>query len=235
MSILTVRTLAVQLASELGVTEDHTDALNYLSQVEIWINDVVREILNERRWSWRNTSETINTVASTVEYSLQTSAARIKAARIGGGYDVPLELVTIAHLSDLGVDMELTGQPEVFYQSGYDTATQKTKISLWPIPNAVYSIIIYEEIRATDLASGATIPFPEEMYSVLKDGVRYYLYREDGDYQTADRCKQDFEKKLFRLKAKDAVEMAEHPVQEYKDAPYRDQGIVRLSKYPRIF
>src|SRR5687767_12412365 len=118
--------MALELATEYGIDAANT---NHITQLERWINGKWKEMLAFwDNWPWRNTIDTqINTVSGTATYALTTTAAEIRALRIGSTYDKLIEYVPVERLIRYGANLEEAGEPEAWYNGGYDSATQKVQ------------------------------------------------------------------------------------------------------------
>lgn len=215
MANLTVNAFALLIAAEYGVDTANT---NFITQIERYINDGMKHILNYCDWPWRFTSESINTVSGTASYSLSTSACEVNAARIPS-LDRELEQTTIEQLSEADLNVEIAGEPRYFYNLGYDVANLKPTIGLYPVPDGTYEIRFYETLRAVDVASASSIPFPEDVRGCLREYVRYYMEKADKDYGAAALAKTDYIDSLRRLRHKYLVANAENLEGQYTDVP----------------
>lgn len=230
MANITLNTFALQMVKEFAGSNAISD-LDLVAQVERYANDVIKHIRNFSEWPWLYTSETMNTVASQAGYVISTGSMDITGMRLAGGYDTPLKRIGAEQLSDQGVDLETTGQPELYILTGYTVSSQGAAFNLWPVPNAIYPLIIYETVRATDVASSSNIPLPEDFMAVLRDGMRHYMARDEGDLQGAQAAIVIFDAGLKRLRQRYI-----NPAQEqyYNDIPSgnkpRFPGFT--SKYP---
>lgn len=230
MSTITLNQYAMQLTQEFGRSIGNSA---YVQQTERYLNDAIKHILNYWEWPFRETSETKNTVASTGTYTIASTAYEIRGMRIGGSYDVPLPVRSQEQLNIDTLDLELTGQPECYYLNDYTVSSQTQGFGLWPVPDAVYPLIIYERIRSADVASDSNIPLPEDFYACLKDGARHYMERDLRDLNAAQQALQVFEAGLKLLKNR-YTQTPKDDVSYYTDV--RDSGRRRFpgftGRYP---
>lgn len=228
---ITLNTLAMQLVTEMGHSISETALV---TQFERYVNDACKHLINYAEWSWlESVDTTVPTVASTATYSLTTTACEIRELRIGGSYDISLIATEIENLSRADYDLELTGQPRYWYPFGYSTSTQKKAFGLWPVPGGVYSIIPYITIVASDLTSDSTIPIPENYYSCLKDGARFYMEDDQGRPQQAAQKLRMFEGSLKILRNRDYSRDGNKPMPPYTDVPSGPRGSFLPGRYPR--
>lgn len=171
----TVLQLAEVCCEEAG--RDWSDDRS-LTEVERYVNDVWKQIAIETDWPWLYTTESISLVASTQEYSLQSSAVEPIGVRLT---TEDRELVHTPVEQMMATDIELSGIPTRWWISGYDSSTSKTKIKVWPIPATTYTMEVHEIIRPTDLAADTVIPVPEEFIPIMKNGVRAIVALDIGD------------------------------------------------------
>jgi hypothetical protein len=212
---VTVNAFALLIAAEAGVDTANT---NFIAQIERFINDGMKHILNFCDWPWRNTSESINTVSGTATIAPAITACEITAIRIPA-LDCELEQTTIEALAEADLNVEITGRPRYFYNLGYDVSTLKPTIGLYPVPDAIYALTVYETLRAVDVASATNIPFPEDVRGCLREIVRYYMEKADKDYTGAALAKADYVETLKRLRNKYLVANAENLEGQYTDVP----------------
>lgn len=183
----TVSELAVDLSTEAG--EATTDT-SYLSLVRKWIKGGYREIGDASQWAFLKTEESINfSVAGGAEYRTQTSASEITAIRLTVT-DEPVAYVPVERLIQLGYDLEQTGKPIYFYNTGYDEALAQHKFKVWPVPNATYAAHIVEHKMAKTLADADEIPMPANFLTILEDYVRGMQAFDDKDYEAFDRMER---------------------------------------------
>jgi len=98
----------------------------------------------------------------------------------------------IERLIARGKDLTLAGTPEYWYFSGLDSSNQ-LKISLQPVPNGVNTITVHGTARPVALASGDTIPLPQEYLNAVRAKVRSLLAFSDKDYNSVGLFEQQFQ------------------------------------------
>lgn len=199
--------------AELG--EDTSNA-TLVTLFEKFVQRVFEDLGRATRWFFMVQEEDVNTVASTEEYSISTDAAFITSARIDPTDD-PVEYITRDELIRRGVDMDETGRPKFFYHSGFDSATLKSKISFWPIPDDVYKVELHEIQQPKTLASGDVVPVPHEFDSVLYEGVLAMAYRHENMLDLYDRTWTGYQVEKERLRRRYA-----HQPNHYRRMQVRD-------------
>lgn len=215
MATVTLNALALQLAAEFGIDTGNSAAI---TQTERFLNQKWKEMLAFWDWPWRDTVDTtINTVAGTSTYGLSTTACEIRALRMGSTYDKWLEYCPVERLIRYGINLEEPGEPEVWFNAGYDSATQKVQFTTWPVADATYPLIPYITLRGIDLSSGSTVPIPEDFYDILKDGARAMQEKLDKDYAASSIARRDFREALAFKRDNYSMNNAESHVNQYND------------------
>lgn len=182
--------------TELG---EDTSNSTLVTQFEGWVQRVYDEVGTVTRWRWLKTIETINTVASTEEYSLSVDVYAIRSMRIDPT-DEPITYRQRESLVNGGYDLDVTGKPVHWYFSGWDAATDKNTIKLWPIPDAVYNIEVEEDQNVTSLATGDNIPAPRDVISVIELGTLAMALFHEKDFDGYDRMYPVFRDNLNKLR-----------------------------------
>ena len=177
-----VSALIDELQNELGESTNDTALTNLFVS---WFNDAYMHFGAEVAWFFLRAYPTITTSADDNTYSLTAASARQISAMRVTVTDEPMEYVPYNELVRRGLDLEQTGKPEVWWDTGYDAANDQVTVELWPIPNAVYILEAEVEGAPEVLTDSATIPFPPEFWPLVKDGVRAYYRESEGDYEGA--------------------------------------------------
>jgi hypothetical protein len=183
---MTKNQLAQELAIEAG---EQFDDIDVKAQFEDWVQQAVDGIISVSPWFFNNTVETFSTVASTATYTLGASTSSIRDIAMGTTHIV---YAPIERLIARGKDLTLAGTPEYWYFSGMDASNQ-LKISLQPVPNAVKTITVHGIARPASLASGDTIPLPEEYMNAVRAKVRSLLAFSDKDYNAVGMFEQQYQ------------------------------------------
>lgn len=187
---MTKNELAQELAVEAG---EQFDDIDVKEQFESWVQQAVDSVYAVSPWFYRNSEETINTVASTKTYTL--AASKIRDVAIGTKHIV---YAPVERLISRQKNLALLGQPDYWYLDGLDASNQ-LKISFQPVPDAVYAVTVHGTQRPADLASGDTIPLPKEFLEAVRSKVRSLLAMSDKDYNAASIFAQQFEQQLGLL------------------------------------
>ena len=196
---ITVTVFRAEIMLEMGESTADTDLTSlYLA----WIQEGVDVIFNYADWGdFLYNTEDLVTVASTAEYSLQASAEMIESVR-NKTTNEALTFYSKPELESMGVNIEQTGTPTCFYDAGYDGSTEKYKIGLWPIPDAIYTLVVAQRRKSILLATSDNMPLPRAFFPALKNFIRRKAYLNDGDYASSDRAASDFINELQILKRK---------------------------------
>lgn len=196
---VTVGTFRTEIMLELGMSTADSDEL---SLALAWIQEGVDVVFNYADWAdFMQTDESLPTVASQAEYSAQASAEKIVSIRLSAN-DSPLVFYQRQELEERGFDLEDTGEPWAFYPSGFDGSTDKYKFSLYPVPDAIYTMIIVERGQSAALTSSSTLPLPQQFRPALKDYIRARSYYNDGKVIEGQRADANFNSQLFLLRKK---------------------------------
>lgn len=184
---MTKAELAQELAVEAG---EQYDDIDVASQFEAWVQQSVDAVYSVSPWFFRNITEAVPTVQSTVTYSLGADIAKIRDMALGTTHIVyaPIERL-IARNKSLTVE----GTPAFWYFAGV-SATNQLQISFQPVPDGVHNIVVHGIERPADLSSGDTIPLPKEYHNAVRVKVRSLLAFSDKDYNAAAMFEQEFNK-----------------------------------------
>jgi hypothetical protein len=117
-------------------------------------NRFIRKLAFEYKPSLLNYTETQNTVASTVEYTLTHKPNKIRAVRVAGTKIDPIN-------PDIIKDLTETGKPRGYYMSAFD------KVSFWPVPDAVYSFSVYMVEGSAEIADSDTLLWTPDLADVM--------------------------------------------------------------------
>jgi hypothetical protein len=197
----TVADIAQELADEFG--EEYTDT-DVQAQFNIWVNEVVYEIITSGRWFFQNASEDLTLVASQKNYSLATTVSEVRDIRSKTGKRIAY--IPVERLIARSKDLDATGVPTNWYIDGLGSNNEMV-VSLWPVPSAAAvtsdsPLKVYTLKRPVSLSATTTIPLPTEYERVLRDGVRSKVKFNDGDLEAAAWIRQQFETGLQLLNAR---------------------------------
>jgi hypothetical protein len=189
---MTKTELAQELAIEAG---EQFDDIDVKSQFEEWVQQAVDAVYAVSPWFFRNSEETVVTVASTKTYTLAATTARVRDMAIGTTH---IPYAPVERLIARGKSLSLTGQPEFWYFDGVDGSNQ-LKISFQPVPNSVYNVTVHGVMRPADLSSSSTIPLPKEYLNAVRSKIRMLLAMSDKDYNAAGIFEQSFQQQVGLL------------------------------------
>lgn len=171
------------------------------AQIE-FINACYREIVRERRWSWREATTAVAAVVGNPAVSLagitdldqRPDAVRIE---IGSTY-LDLEYVDPEELRRREHLDRQNGVPEVWtYYAG--------QLRLYPRPDKAYTVDVDYFKKYAALAASPDVPLiPEEYRDVLVDGPCQKLAQRERDWHAANAFKADYEQGRAELRAADA-------------------------------
>lgn len=189
----TVSALALELCSEAGESTSDTE---YLTLVRKWIKGGFREIGDISQWYFLKKDETFDlSVLGGAEYPTQASATEVTKIRFTETNE-KITYIPVERLIERGIDLELPGKPQHFWQSGFDESTNEHLFTVWPVPDATYEVQVIENGMARTLADGDTIPMPENFLTILEDYTRAMQAMDDKDYEKYDRLEKKWREAL---------------------------------------
>ena len=214
---MTLNQLAVELVEEAG--HSSLSDPDFVTRVENWIKEALSEIADKANWRYFQALDTITTGAGTAIYTLAFGAADIKAMRIQDSDD-PIEYRSYEELVRAGTDLEMQGQPEIWFYSAPTIGSNVINtIQLWPVPDSSQVLEVLYHIDPTNLISGSTLPVMNYMLVLLRHRVRVNFRHDEKDYDGADRQLQYFLKELNDKLARERAKSVDTPVLETCDIP----------------
>lgn len=222
----TLNVVAKALAREyVGVDTD----TSYVTQIEAWLNEAYAEVAEELRWEWTiGTPEVVSVVAATSEYSLAISVGEETVGRLLSS-DAPIYFKTREELVLRGTDLEATGTPYIFMPIGYDAATDKFKIRLFPVPSANDTAHFLNFTRPAELATGAAIPVPNGAIGAIKMLARSFMSNDDGFGTDSDRWYGRYLRRMNSLRRKEHTNPGE--LRQIADSDVKE-GRRRMPRLP---
>jgi len=177
----TLATFAQGMAQEAG--EDFGD-VQVRAQYIAWCKEAYISTAATSRALWSNASVQLVTTNGVAEYTLDTSVAEIKIMR-DRSTEVVLGYNTEESLARLGTDLEEVGMPMYWHYSGIDSTTTGLKVTLVPVPDAIYNFDVRVLSRPPDLGDATVIPLPPEYVELMKHHVRAAYRMNDDQVQLA--------------------------------------------------
>ncbi len=145
-------------------------------------------------------------VASTREYTLDASVSEVLAVVLtGGSLSSPKEVSfaprerLIARGKDLSTST--TGTPDYWYYTGVDSSGN-LKIAFQPVPDDTYTATLQVLDQPSTPGDSDEIALPREFERVLKEGIRFRAYRNEGQIDLATLSYQIFQSGLQLLNAR---------------------------------
>ena len=169
------------------------------------LNRGQRHIVNAKEWPFMvDFANTVNTVANTAEYTLtETNIKKLVNVRISTEdsekrlYPINYSAFTAA-VPHVDTTTE-TGTPDGYYQTGR-SSTYQLKVSLYPVPDAVYGLVYDYYKEPTDMSDDADVPaFPTIYHDLLIDYVMWKSYQHIRDFNSAAIYKAQFDTNLGQM------------------------------------
>jgi len=158
-----------------------------------WLDQSHLEVVAAVKPSLLDGSETVTTADGTAEYTFTYDNVMEITDAINNTSHQPLYPINEHQYNQFNLGGTQTGSPSYYYNSGADTAG-KVKVTLWPTPNAVYSVefsilkkpaAFYVQAEYEILGGGNTSILPE----VWDDSILYRAAARGwvslGDYTAA--------------------------------------------------
>lgn len=182
------------------------------------INDVYHEFLDSELWPFLETSDTVDTVADTAEYTIPATVDRITAVTLElSDGPQPLELVPLRYI-DRYVDAEDTDEPTVY------AISSGTQLTLAPTPDAVYTVQVRGVTSGDDILAAESPLFDARYHAGLAYGAAAVILNEEGQYDRADRNAMRAASYLARMhdhyiksEDREKIVMGGHPVATFKN------------------
>jgi len=129
----------------------------YSSLIGKFVNDAKRQIEDAFNWNALSTTVTITTVANTSSYSMTGAGQKFQVNdAINKTSNVGLSNISFVRMNrNLNFGTPATGVPAEYAFSGVD-GSGDTKVELYAIPDAVYSIVFDLAVPQAALSSDAT-------------------------------------------------------------------------------
>ena len=129
----------------------------YSSLIGKFVNDAKRQIEDSFNWNVLSTTVTLTTVANTHAYSLSGAGQKFQVNdAINKTSNVGLSNISFVRMNrNLNFGTPATGVPAEYAFSGVD-GSGDTKVELYAIPDAVYSIVFDLAVPQAALSADAT-------------------------------------------------------------------------------
>lgn len=221
--------LITTLQREASETQDD-DA--YTALVLSWVQDAVNDIGEATDWKFFQATTPVNTIIGTHTYQLPASHKDIRF--VEGGNGRRLEYFAPERLMDRAINLSLPGTPDAYFyangqtdiaSSAYDSVA--FQVRLWPVPTAVETLTFYTQVSPRQLALTDMVPVTDDMITLVKHRVRYYILFDDKDYDGADRADKDYMRALDRKISKNAAQRDRYIRLAVTDVPSRQRRFAR--------
>lgn len=173
----------------------------YSSLIGILVNDAKREVEDSYEWNALLQTIVVPTVADVREYTLTGSGQRFKTEQVlNDTEDVEMRAAPGTWMNRQFYLTDTTQRAAPIYYNYAGVNGDDTKVEVWPIPDAVYSLRFDLYIPQEDLTTNAqTIKVPPHLVTMLAHAKAVAERGEDGG-QTFSELYQ-----MYRLALADAV------------------------------
>ncbi len=185
MSIATT-VLITELRVNLGNLDidelSDTDALLLLNR-SFW------ETQNKFKFKEIQAQNTLATVASTATIALPADYVNVEIIGVLNADTKKYEKLTRMSLLEYEnwkqTDTNLYARPTHYMMRG-------NNIVLYPTPDKVYSIDMYNKARLQDLSAIGNLTIPQEWHEIILMGATYRGYIRNGDFERSRSCKSEY-------------------------------------------
>jgi hypothetical protein len=174
-----MRLVGITAPGETPTADEANDALDML-------NDIVEEMSTQNLFVYGEAVETFPTVAGTATYTIGPAGTfnTVRPVRIADAYctvsglDYPIQIIGQTQYDDISLK---TQQQQIIEQLLYINDYPLGRITLWPVPSAVVSLVLSTDRVLTQIASTATtISLPPAYVLYLKHALGILLCPEYG-------------------------------------------------------
>jgi hypothetical protein len=180
-----VNDVLVRLREPVVTTYNET---TYSTLVAKFVNDAKRQVEDSYGWNVLGQTITVTTVASTPSYSLTGSGQKFQVLdAINTTSNVGLTNITFVDMNRKQNFLPLVNSiPTEFSFDGVD-ASYDTKVTLFPIPNGVYTLKFSLTIPQATLASNSTVVLVSDVVVAQGAYARALVERgEDGGLSSSE-------------------------------------------------
>jgi len=180
-----VNDVLIRLRVPVVTTYNETD---YSTLIAKFVNDAKRQVEDAYAWNSLGQTVTVTTVASTPTYSLTGSGQKFQVLdAINTTSNVGLTNITFVDMNRKQNFTPLVNAiPTEFTFDGVD-ASYDTKVSLFPIPDGVYTLKFSLTIPQATLASGSTVVLVPDVVVAQGAYARALVERgEDGGLSSSE-------------------------------------------------
>jgi len=161
-------------------TVTNFDDTEYSNLISVFVNDAKEDIEGQWDWTTLRSNLTFVTVASTSSYSITGSNERTRILRVFN----TTQSNTVHRITDDRMDRNLNfntpveGIPQQYRQRGIDSSGL-LKMDFYPVPDAVYTILLPSVVPQAELAVSSTvITIPSKPVELMAYAI---ALRERGD------------------------------------------------------
>ena len=223
MAALTRSGMRTLVKQNLGWQDDTT----YDSSINTWLDWSLRDLQNnpqEHAWADLENESTLDTVADTKTYDLDSSLSMILTLRISdydsdedtysGSRDLPLLSQYELDQRVPRVEQQATGKPIYAIWFG-------KQLALCPIPDDVYRITYRWKSNITEFANDQAVSGIKKVDDVLVARATWYAWVMQEEWQNAAMFSQIYEMGLRRAIGEDRRQPAWSPVAQ----PFRPKSV----------
>lgn len=184
------------------------------AQIDVMINQAIREIAVSRRWKWLEKAANISTIVDGQTIAVPTDF-EYAIALVDDDSDTVLEYLSPASFFKLwGNDTGNKGTTAFVWTVYTDTATSLPVIWLHPIPSAIdtnrYKLYYYKSI--TPLTSDSASPqFHSGFHWLIIEWVKWKLFEREEFWDQSEKSRQYFDKMLDQMEQWYSNRTSQHP------------------------
>lgn len=174
----------------LRETEVSTVTANsYSTLIGEFVNDAKKQVEDAYEWNSLVTYFTVTTSASVTDYTVTGLGDRFRVVDfLNDTQDYSMVNIPAARMNQLtAFGTPQTGAPLYYTFNTVDSTTGDTKVSVFPIPNGAYSLILDAIVPQADLTSDGTIILAPATPIILNAYARALLERgEDNGLNSSE-------------------------------------------------
>lgn len=177
---MTLSEIRTDVKGRCAISDSTLDSL-----ITAWVNNGLRNIIRRHTWEFLFVEATVTTVASTETYSLASDVMRIYTVR-NTTSSSKVNPIRVLDFYKSYPNPTATGSPTLYRLSGLAQTSASSlplyQVSLFPIPDAVYSLKYTYYKRVSDLSADADVPYiPVEYHELLCNYAASLFFTRIGD------------------------------------------------------
>jgi len=160
----------------------------YSTLIAKFVNDTKRQVEDAFSWNALGQTVTINTVAGTYQYGLTGAGQKFQVMdAINATSNIGLKNITFVDMNrKQNFSVIMTGIPSEYVFDGVDTS-YNTKVTLYPRPDGVYSLMFALAVPQAPLATDSTVILVPDVVVAQGAYARALVERgEDGGLSSSE-------------------------------------------------